>query len=225
MTNDVNDIYFKILCEWKAVSEQTLHGKQNVSNKKLKPRIWGMLLPATVKLIGIRCTLSYRITEREAQDSNPWKKKITRWTPLQFTDTQATGQQRKNQTWTQWSLWAVNLVKKRQLKIRERVSERGVAERELWGLAEFFHVFSWVLMNGCIWGYHLMLGKESPEKNRQTILGTQMGGMVPKWALVEYSEGYFSQQWVKSSINLKVCSCLNRKSQKNQNYLLGFLGT
>lgn len=191
MTNDVNDTYFKILCEWKAVSEQTLHGKENVSNKKLKPRIWGMLLPATVKLIGIRCTLSYRITEREAQDSNPWKKKITRWTPLQLTDTQATGQQRKNQTWTQWSLWAENLVKKRQLKIRERVSkgelQRGSSrdwQSSFMSSAEFWWMDAFEDITWC-WG-----------KNHQKGTGRQSLGL--KWV------GWFLFPGVKVGIG-RVC--------------------
>lgn len=52
----LSDTSFKIIYEWKAVSEQTLGGVEKVPSKKLKLRSWGLSLPAKVKLIESRCT-------------------------------------------------------------------------------------------------------------------------------------------------------------------------
>lgn len=92
--------------------------------------------------------------------------------------------------------------KELKLRIQLRASERR-AQRELQIFGRgFLHVFSWVLINRCIWNYP-MLGEEPPEWNKQNNPWDSNRGSYSscshqtKWenfliihgALVGYSEG------------------------------------
>lgn len=161
----LSDTSLKIISEWKPVSEQTVGGGQKVSSKIKSWKNCGLPLPVQMKLTGTRCTLlSYRsktlnkIHEKSFQILNRQHRIVipknyeVNFDCSSLLSEGSKPQHRKDLKLRWESSWEEHLKgEQRELQIFGR------------GL---LHVFSWVLINRCIWNYP-MLREEPPERNKQ----------------------------------------------------------